>query len=98
MALQSARIAVEYLRGNLGEDVATANLVLCGESPLLVREDGEIIDLVRQGQGVLNIVPLSPMVRELDAAILHLFPLAADDASVSGRLEPEDFSVAVRSS
>ena len=75
VSLQSARTAVEYLRNHLGEDIATANLVLCGETPLLVREDGEIIDLVRGGQGVLNIVPLSPVVTELNAAILHLFPL-----------------------
>lgn len=75
VSLQSARTAVEYLRNHLGEDIATANLVLCGESPLLVREDGEIIDLIRGGQGVLNIVPLSPVVTELNAAILHLFPL-----------------------
>lgn len=75
VSLQSARTAVEYLRDHLGEDIATANLVLCGESPLLLREDGEIIDLIRGGQGVLNIVPLSPVVTELNAAILHLFPL-----------------------
>ncbi len=90
VALQSARVAVEYLRGNLGEDVATANLVLCGDSPLLVREDGEIIDLVRQGQGVLNIVPLSPMVRELDAAILDLFPVRPVEVAV----RPVDVPVA----
>jgi DNA-binding transcriptional MerR regulator len=75
VSLQSARTAVEYLRDHLGEDIATANLVLCGESPLLLRDDGEIIDLIRGGQGVLNIVPLSPVVTELNAAILHLFPL-----------------------
>jgi DNA-binding transcriptional MerR regulator len=75
VSLQSARTAVEYLRDHLGEDIVTANLVLCGENPLLVREDGEIIDLIRGGQGVLNIVPLSPVVTELNAAILQLFPL-----------------------
>ncbi len=74
VSLQSARTAVEYLRDNLGEDVGAANLVLCGDTPLLVREDGEIIDLVRGGQGVLNIVPLSPVVSELNDAILVLFP------------------------
>ncbi len=76
VSLQSARTAVEYLRVHLGEDIVTANLVICGDSPLLVREDGEIIDLIRRGQGVLNIVPLSPVVTELNAAILQLFPLS----------------------
>lgn len=69
VSLAAARTAVQYLRANLGEDIASANLVLCGQSPLLVRHDGEIIDLLRGGQGVFNIVPLSPMMRELDAAI-----------------------------
>ena len=74
VALQTARAAVHYLRSNLGEDVGTANLVLCGDHPLLVREDGEIIDLVRRGQGVLAFVPLSSMVQELESAIHGLFP------------------------
>jgi DNA-binding transcriptional MerR regulator len=74
VSLQSARTAVEYLRDNLGEEIASANLVLCGDTPLLVREDGEIIDLVRKGQGVLNIVPLSPVVEQLRVAILEMRP------------------------
>jgi DNA-binding transcriptional MerR regulator len=72
--LQQARKALEYLRQNLGEDIASANLVLSGGSALLARSDGEIVDLVRQGQGVLNIVPLGGVVEELDAAIHELHP------------------------
>src|ERR687895_2388815 len=56
VSLQSARKAVEYLRENLGEDVASANLVIDGTRSVLCRTDGEIVDLVRSGQGVLNIV------------------------------------------
>jgi DNA-binding transcriptional MerR regulator len=77
VSLQSARTAVTYLRDHLGDDMASANLVLMGDTPLLVREDGEIIDLVRRGQGVLNIVPLSPVVSELNEAILVMFPKAS---------------------
>jgi DNA-binding transcriptional MerR regulator len=84
VSLQSARRAVEYLRINLGEDVASANLVLCGDSPVLVREDGEIIDLVRRGQGVLAFVPLSPVVEELQAAIRELRPTATREKRDSG--------------
>src|SRR5215211_3997210 len=36
VSLQSARVAVEYLRSNLGEQIASANLVLSGDTPLLV--------------------------------------------------------------
>ena len=74
VSLRSARTAIEYLRTNLGEDIATASLVLNGTGSVLARTDGEIVDLVRKGQGVLNIVPLGGMVDELDAAILELRP------------------------
>src|SRR6476619_5369687 len=74
VSLRSARTAIEYLRTNLGEDIATASLVLNGTGSVLARTDGEIVDLVRKGQGVLNIVPLGGVVGELDAAILELRP------------------------
>jgi hypothetical protein len=36
---------------------------------VLVRTDDALIDLVRRGQGVLNIVPLGPVVQELNATM-----------------------------
>ena len=84
VALTSARVAVQYLREHLGEGVASANLVLSGDHPLLVRDDGEIIDLVRRGQGVLNIVPLSGVVEQLDAAILVIRPPSESSGDASG--------------
>jgi DNA-binding transcriptional MerR regulator len=74
VALKSARRAIEYLRSNLGEDIASANLVLNGASSILAHSDGELIDIVRQGQGVLNIVPLGGVVDDIDAAITELRP------------------------
>ena len=74
MSLQSARRAIEYLRKHLREDIAAANLVLNGSGSVLVHSDGELVDLVRQGQGVLNIVPLGGVVGELDTAIHELHP------------------------
>jgi DNA-binding transcriptional MerR regulator len=85
VSLRSARTAIEYLRTNLGEDIATASLVLNGAGSVLARTDGEIVDLVRKGQGVLNIVPLGGMVDELDAAILELRPKAEPTGSASPR-------------
>ncbi|HEX2192408.1 MAG TPA: MerR family transcriptional regulator [Acidimicrobiales bacterium] len=77
MALQKARRAIEYLRDNLGEDIASASLVLNGaDSVLLARDSGELVDLVRQGQGVLSVVPLDGVKAELDAAITDLRPTA----------------------
>ena len=72
VSLQSARRAIEYLRDNLGEDIATASLVINGTGSVLVRTDGELVDLVRRGQGVLSIVALGGVKEELDAAITDL--------------------------
>ncbi len=80
VGLGAARRAIGYLRSNLGEDLANANLVLSGETPLLVRDGGEILDLVRHGQGVLNIVSLESMKTRIDSAITDLHP--ATDVSV----------------
>ncbi len=80
MALQKARRAIEYLRDHLGEDIASASLVLNGaDSVLLARDSGELVDLVRQGQGVLSVVPLDGVKAELDAAITELRPGMPDD-------------------
>jgi DNA-binding transcriptional MerR regulator len=74
VSLRSARTAIEYLRDNLGEHIGSASLVLNGSGSVLARTDGEIVDLVRKGQGVLNIVPLGGVKEELDAAIHELHP------------------------
>ena len=87
VSLQLARRAIEYLRKNLGEDIASASLVLNGPGSVLTRSDGEIIDLVRRGQGVLNIVPLGRVVHELEAAIHELRPSAAE-AEAAGATKP----------
>jgi len=67
--LQTARKAIEYLREDRGDDWATASLVLDGAGSVLVRTDDALIDLVRRGQGVLNIVPLGPVVQEINDSI-----------------------------
>ena len=72
VSLQSARRAVECLRHDLGEDLASANLVLTGSSSVLARSNGEVVDLLAGGQGVFNIVPLAGVVEELDADIVTL--------------------------
>jgi len=71
ISLQSARRALDVLRQS-GEEVITANLVLNGTQSVLATSGEQIIDLLKGGQGVLNIVPLSGVVSELDAAILGL--------------------------
>lgn len=72
ISLRSARRAIECLRSHLGEDMAATKLVLTGSSAVLVDSDGDLIDLLAGGQGVLNIVPMASVVRSLDADIVRL--------------------------
>jgi len=81
--LRQARRAIECLRDSVGEDLATANLVLVGEGSVLVRSGEEIIDLLRGGQGVFNVVPLAGVVGEVDAAILRIDEAASEVPSVA---------------
>ena len=71
VSLQAARRAIECLRSS-GEDLATANLVIDDRRSVLAHTGEEIIDLLKGGQTVLNIVPLGGLVSELQAAITGL--------------------------
>ena len=46
--------------------------MISGRNSVLVRSGEELVDLVRQGQGVLNILPLGGVKDEIDAAIVEL--------------------------
>lgn len=81
--LETVRDVFSYLRDQLGEDVTRANLVIQGNSSVLIQTDGELIDLVKKGQGVLNILPLAGVKEEVDAAIVELRPGAEESATVS---------------
>jgi DNA-binding transcriptional MerR regulator len=78
--LQAARKAIDYVRGDLGDDWASASLVLNGTNSVLVRTGEDLVDVVRQGQGVLNIVSLGQVVDELEASIHDLAAVASEDA------------------
>jgi DNA-binding transcriptional MerR regulator len=80
--LESVRDAFSYLRENLGEDVASANLVIAGSRSVVVQSDQELIDVLRDGQGVLNILTLGNVKDELDAAIVELHPAATVEDDV----------------
>jgi DNA-binding transcriptional MerR regulator len=85
--LESVRDVFAYLREQLGEDVAAAQLVISGNTVVLARTGEELVDAVRRGQGVLNVLPMSGVVEEVDAAIVDLRPPAgppADRAAAGG--------------
>jgi len=78
--LRQARRAIECLRESIGEDLTTANLVIVGEGSVLMRTGEEIIDLLKGGQGVFNVVPLAGVVGEVDAAIHRIDGQASSGA------------------
>ena len=71
--LESVRDVFEYLRNHLNEDIVSAHLVIDGAQVILC--DGEeLIDVVRRGQGVLNVLPLARVKDDVDARLISLRP------------------------
>lgn len=86
LSLRSARRALECLREGLGGDLSSATIVLDGAGSVLARTGDEVVDLLRGGQGVLNVLPLQGLVSELEAAVVDLGPGSAERAIGSGPL------------
>jgi len=72
--LENVREIFANLREHLGGDISSANLVIEGSTAVLIQSDGELIDLVKRGQGVLNVLPLAGVRQEMDARIRELRP------------------------
>jgi len=88
VSLQAARRAIECLRST-GEDLATANLVIDGKTSVLAHSGEEVIDLLKGGQTVLNIVPLGRVMSELQSAITELgLDVPVAHAGEEARQEP----------
>lgn len=71
--LESVREVFTYLRTNVPEDITSAHLVISGNQVVLCDGD-QWIDVVRKGQGVLNVLPLASVKEEVDTALVHLRP------------------------
>jgi DNA-binding transcriptional MerR regulator len=86
--LEVVREVFTELRTRLGDDLTAAKLVISGSSAMLALDDGELIDLVRKGLGVLNILALGSVQQEVNASISQLRPLADDTGNGAGSLAP----------
>lgn len=69
--LGSVRNIFDYLRVQLDADIASAHLVVSGGSVVLCNGD-ELLDVVRNGQGVLNVLPLRSVKADVDARIVAI--------------------------
>lgn len=76
--LENVRAAFEYLRAHAERDLTAAHLVIAGSQVVLCEGD-ELIDVVRNGQGVLNVLPMATVKNEVDAAIIEFAPASSRD-------------------
>ena len=78
--LESVREVFRYMRNNLNTDVASAHVVISCSSVVFC--DGEnLIDVLRNGQGVLNVLPLSGVKDSIDAEIKSMGWQVIDDVT-----------------
>jgi len=71
--LESIRRVFAYMREHVTSDISAAHIVISGSSVILCDGD-ELIDVLRHGQGVLNILPLSGVRDEVDRGIVASMP------------------------
>lgn len=72
--LESIRDVFAYLRDHIETDISAAHLVINGSSVVLCNGD-ELIDVLRHGQGVLNILPMDSVREQVDKQIVLLHPI-----------------------
>lgn len=71
--LESIRDVFSYMREHVDTDISAAHLVIDGGSVVLCNGD-DLIDVLRHGQGVLNVLPMSGVRDEVDRQIISLRP------------------------
>lgn len=63
--LESVRDVFSYLREHVTDDIASAHLVISGSSVVLC-DGNELIDVLNNGQGVLNVLSLASVKDDID--------------------------------
>lgn len=78
ISFETVRDLFEVLAGVLDRDETDAKVVIDGGRILLIRGNGELIDLVNEGRRVLSILPVAGVKKDLDDRLLEdLFREAA---------------------
>jgi DNA-binding transcriptional MerR regulator len=85
LKLENVRHVFDELRRMVGDQIAAANLVIDGTSVMLALDDGELLDLVRKGQGVLNVMNLGQCQADLDARIVSIREADGEAATTPAR-------------
>ncbi len=71
LKLESVREVFNYLRSHVDTEIAAAHIVISGKAVVLCQGD-QLVDVVRNGQGVLNVLPLANIKSDGDAMIVSL--------------------------
>ena len=69
--LESVRDVFQFLRTQVNEEIVSAHIVIDGRQVVLCDGD-QLIDVVRRGQGVLNVLPLASVKSDIDAKLVSL--------------------------
>ena len=77
--LESVRRVFDYLRTHVAGDIASAHLVISGQSVVLAQGE-QLVDVLREGQGVLNVLSLAGVKEDVDAQLVPLVGEIADIA------------------
>ena len=85
--LETVRDVFKQLRTLVGDEIASATLVIQGSSVALALDDGQLLDLVRAGQGVLNIMNLGQCQADLEERVQALRDDPMVDHPPAGRDE-----------
>ena len=80
--LETVRDVFAYLRTKTEGDISSAHVVIDGSTVLLCEGD-ELIDVVRRGQGVLQLLPVATVKSEIDEQIVALRPGGGAVAAVA---------------
>jgi DNA-binding transcriptional MerR regulator len=76
--LEAVRDVFSYLREHVTSDIASAHIVISGSNVVLCDGD-QLIDLLKKGQGVLNVLPLAGVKDEIDAQLVSIGTTTIDD-------------------
>src|SRR6188474_1668527 len=71
--LESVREVFTYLRQHVTSEIAAASIVISGNQVMLCDGD-QLVDVLRRGQGVLNVLPLAGVKEEIDERLVNLRP------------------------
>lgn len=87
--LSAIREVFAFLRANDDDAITSAHLVISGSSVVLCQGE-DLVDVVRKGQGVLNLLPLAQVKDMVDGRLLEMNRTSAvaqdDRSSVSHRV------------